>query len=60
MGMEIMVMFNVSTDLDMANRAQGRRVDIVLNEREEAAEERSQCMQLRYPPHYVLVSMNCT
>ena len=60
MGMEIMVMFNVSTDLDMANRAQGRRVDIVLDEREEAVEERSQCMRLCYPPHYVLVSMNRT
>ena len=48
-------MFNISTDLGMANGARGHTVDIVLNEREEAPARRT---HLQYPPLYVLVSMN--
>ena len=59
-GMEVMVTFNVAMDLDLANGARGHIVDIVLNEREEAPNERTHYMRLRYPPLYVLVSMNRT
>lgn len=33
-GMQVMVTFNVATDLDLANGARGRVVDIVLDSRE--------------------------
>ena len=58
--MEVMVTFNVATDLDLANGARGHIVDIVLNEREEAPNESTHYMWLQYPPLYVLVSMNRT
>ena len=59
-GMEVMVTFNVATDLDLANGARGHIVDIVLNEREEAPNESTHYMRLQYPPLYMLVSMNRT
>ena len=56
-GMEVMVTFNVSTDLDVANGARGHIVDIVLDAREHISMEPSQTIQLQYPPVYVLVRM---
>jgi len=55
--MEVMVTFNVSTDLDVANGARGHIVDIVLDAREHISMEPSQTIQLQYPPVYVLVRM---
>ena len=60
LGMEVMVTFNVSTNLDMANGARGHIVDIVLDEREQAPGGRTHFMRLEYPPLYVLVAMNRT
>jgi len=56
-GMEVMVTFNVSTDLDMANGAQGHIVDIVLDPRENRIIGSRECAELRYPPVYMLVQM---
>ena len=58
--MEVMVTFNIATDLDLVNGAHGHIVDIVLDEREEVTDKRMHMMRLRYPPLYVLVSMNHT
>ena len=44
LGMEVMVMFNISMDLDMENGAWGYIVDIVLDEHEEDTAERTDCM----------------
>ena len=55
--MEVMVTFNVSTDLDMANGARGHIVDIILDPREERDIPAGKHMELQYPPAYVLVQM---
>jgi len=59
-GMEVMVTFNVSTDLDMANGARGHILDIVLDPREDGSITASECTELQYPPLYVLVQMKRT
>lgn len=59
-GMEVMVTFNVSTDLDVANGAQGHIVDIVLDAREEMSTVPTRTRELQYSPVYVLVQMICT
>jgi len=56
-GMEVMVTFNVSTDLDVANGARGHIVDIVLDAREEMSTVPSLTKMLQYPPLYILVRM---
>jgi len=56
-GMEVMVTFNVSTDLDVANGARGHIVDIVLDPREELSNIPSNSIELQYSPIYVLVAM---
>ena len=38
----------------------GHTVEIVLDEREEASDERTRSMRLQYPLLYVFVSMKCT
>ena len=48
--MEVMVTFNVSTDLDVANGACGEIVDIILNAREEISTSATQTIKLQYPP----------
>ena len=45
-----MVTFNMSTDLDMANGAQGHIVDIILDPREERDIPAGKHMELQYPP----------
>ena len=59
-GMEVMVTFNISTNLDMANRARGHIVGIVLDEREKVPGGRTYSMRLGYLPLYVLIVMNWT
>ena len=56
-GMEVMVTFNVSTDLDVANGAHRVIVDIVLDGREEINSDSSQTINLQHPPIYILVWM---
>jgi len=56
-GMEVMVTFNVATDLDVANGTRGHIVDIVLDTREEVSAIPSQTVQLQHPPIYILVQM---
>lgn len=58
--MDVMVTFNVATDIDMANGARGRMVDIVLDPRECANSAVNNRIQLQYPPLYVLVEMKRT
>ena len=43
--------FNVATDLDLANRVRRHIVNIVLDEREEASDERTHTMPLQHPVH---------
>ena len=59
-GMEVMVTFNVSMDLDVANGAHGHIEDIVLDAREEMSTVPSHTKVLQYPPLYILVRMICT
>lgn len=59
-GMEVMVTFNVSTDLDVANGVQGHIVDIVLDAREEMSTVPTRTRELQYSLVYVLVQMICT
>jgi len=56
-GMEVMVTFNVSTDLDVANGARGHVVEIVVDAREEMSRSTLQVQELKYPPCYILVRM---
>lgn len=56
-GMKVMVTFNVHTDLDVANGARGEIVDIVLDDREEAFDQKSPIINLKYPPLYILVRL---
>lgn len=58
--MEVMVTFNVSTDLDVANGVRGEIVDIILDTREEISTSATQTIKLQYPPIYILVCMLCT
>ena len=58
--MEVMVTFNISTDLDIVNGARGHIVDIVLDPRENGNVIPGECTELLYPPAYVLVQMNRT
>ncbi|KIO11182.1 hypothetical protein M404DRAFT_20672 [Pisolithus tinctorius Marx 270] len=59
-GMCVMVTFNITTDLDIANGARGRVVNIVLDSRESLKRSMNNVIQLEYPPVYVLVEMNRT
>ena len=59
-GMEVMVTFNISTDLDIANRARGHIIDIILDSHEEMSAVSSHTNKLQYPPLYILVCMICT
>ncbi|KIO05032.1 hypothetical protein M404DRAFT_100727, partial [Pisolithus tinctorius Marx 270] len=59
-GMEVMVTFDVSTGLDMANGARGHIEEIVLDAREEVGKLGMQRVHLEYPPCYILVHMNRT
>ncbi|KAH7904529.1 hypothetical protein BJ138DRAFT_1019029, partial [Hygrophoropsis aurantiaca] len=56
-GMEVMVMFNVETDLDVANGACGEVIEIVLDERETAFDPSKLFVELEYPPTYVLIRL---
>ena len=56
-GMEVMVTFNVSTDLDVANGVRGHIVDIILDARESNNASMTQVKFLEYPPVYILVRM---
>ncbi|KIM57681.1 hypothetical protein SCLCIDRAFT_129844, partial [Scleroderma citrinum Foug A] len=56
-GMEVMVTFNVSTDLDVANGVCGHIVDIILDARESNNASMTQVKFLEYPPVYILVRM---
>jgi len=55
--MDVMITFNVSTDLDVASGARGNIVKIVLDSREEITSKSSQVMELHYPATYVLFRM---
>ena len=56
-GMEVMVTFNVSTNLDVANGTRGQVVDIVVDAREEISASNTQTKVLQYPPVYILIRM---
>lgn len=58
-GMEVMVTYNVDTDIDVANGARGRIVDIILNE-EETADLNRDVVKLDAMPAYILVQMDRT
>lgn len=55
--MEVMVTFNVSTDLDVANGACGHIIDIILDSHEEMSAVSSCTNELQCPPLYILVCM---
>lgn len=54
-GMEVMVTYNVETDLDVTNRVQGRIVDVVLDGDKPAHELQANTVSLQYMPAYLLV-----
>jgi hypothetical protein len=47
--MSVMVTYNIETELDVANRAQGRILDIIIHEH--AYDEGDRTISLRRPPH---------
>ena len=51
-GMEVMVTFNESTDLDIANGARGHVIEIVLDPQEQISTTTGQVHELQYPPTY--------
>ena len=59
-GMKVMVTSNIETELDIANGARGKVVDIMLDKREPAHSEKDCRVKLQYPPVYVLVKLNRT
>ncbi|KAI6097170.1 hypothetical protein F5141DRAFT_1220170 [Pisolithus sp. B1] len=59
-GMEVMVTFNISMDIDIANGARGEVVEIVMDPREDRYTENDLAIKLHYPPSYVLVRMKRT
>lgn len=59
-GMEVMVTFNVLTDIDVANGARGEVVEIVLDDKEDCYSPNERYVHLHYPPAYVLVWMKRT
>ena len=59
-GMEVMVMFNISMDLNVANSACGHIVDIVLDPQEDVSNNPLNTIKLQYAPIYVLVKITCT
>lgn len=59
-GMEVMITFNVQTDLDIANGARGRITAVVLHEEEPPIPRGAVEVRLKYQPAYVLVQMHRT
>lgn len=59
-GMEVMVTFNIDTDLDIANGSRGHITDIILDERETQTSPTQPVIELEYIPAYILVKMNST
>ncbi|KAG8960157.1 hypothetical protein FRC00_000811 [Tulasnella sp. 408] len=58
--MEVMVTYNVKTDLDVANGARGRVHDIVLDGEETAVSEGANEVELKHLPSYLLIEMDRT
>ncbi|KAG9033097.1 hypothetical protein FS837_002549, partial [Tulasnella sp. UAMH 9824] len=56
--MEVMVTYNVKTDLDVANSARGRIHDIVLNVEEHPPPAGAKEVQLNNLPTYLLIEMD--
>lgn len=59
-GMEVMVTFNVKTDLDVANGSRGQIVDIILDENEPEHDVDEHQVELHYMPACLLVKMDRT
>lgn len=59
-GMEVMVTYNVKTDLDVANGARGRIHDVVLNDEETAVSGSANEVELKHLPAYLLIEMDRT
>ncbi|KIO04550.1 hypothetical protein M404DRAFT_142538 [Pisolithus tinctorius Marx 270] len=59
-GMKVMVMQNVQTDLDITNGACGTIVHIILHPDESVPRSSGLLMELTHPPPYVLVKLDCT
>jgi len=57
-GMQVLVTFNIQTDLDLANGARGSIVGIVLHPEEERCDDK--VVSLKFPPLCVLVKMDHT
>ncbi|KAG2030986.1 hypothetical protein BDR03DRAFT_820266, partial [Suillus americanus] len=58
-GMKVMVMQNIETDLDITNGARGTIVKIVLHPDEPVVDDKS-LVTLKYLPAYILVKLNRT
>ena len=58
-GMKVMVMSNIETNLDVTNGARGEIVDIILHPDEPTLED-GPVVKLKYLPAYVLVRLTCT
>ncbi|KAF8124236.1 hypothetical protein EV363DRAFT_1100690, partial [Boletus edulis] len=57
-GMKVMLVYNIETDLNITNGARGEIVKIILNENEKNISLLETIINLEYPPPYILVKMN--
>lgn len=60
LGLEVMVTYNVETEVDVANGARATIVGIVLDEAEPPFDGKAAEVTLQYPPAYILVRMHRT
>lgn len=60
LGMKVMVMYNVETNLNIANGTRGELIKIVLDERESHYSPSQAIVRLEYPPAYMLIKMMLT
>ncbi|KAF8440268.1 hypothetical protein L210DRAFT_805081, partial [Boletus edulis BED1] len=57
-GMKVMLMYNIETDLNIINGARGEIVKIILDENEKNIFLLETIINLEYLPLYILVKMN--
>ena len=59
-GMEVMVTFNIDTDIDVANASRGCITDIIFDERKSKVPSTEPVVELEYLPAFILVKMKHT
>jgi len=57
-GMNVMVTYNIQTELDIANRSQGEITDIVIDKEDTSFGKKESIITVNQPPAYVLVKLD--